>query len=92
MFPEITRDEVFRIETRRLWLRWPTFADVNDLAEFAVDCARWGALESGQPGNAMRLIRSWRSASAAGRGLHLLLIPKPSPRRPIGYVHCRVRR
>ena len=23
MFPEIIRDDVFRLETRRLWLRWP---------------------------------------------------------------------
>ena len=23
MFPELTRDDVFRLETKRLWLRWP---------------------------------------------------------------------
>ncbi len=27
MFPELTRDDVFRLETRRLWLRWPRLAD-----------------------------------------------------------------
>ncbi len=27
MFPEITRDDVFRLETRRLWLRWPRAKD-----------------------------------------------------------------
>ena len=27
MFPEIAKDDVFRIETRRLWLRWPRLAD-----------------------------------------------------------------
>ena len=23
MFPDLARDDVFRLETRRLWLRWP---------------------------------------------------------------------
>ena len=27
MFPEITRDDVFRLETPRLGLRWPACAD-----------------------------------------------------------------
>ena len=27
MFPDLTRDDVFRIETRRLWLRWPKVQD-----------------------------------------------------------------
>ena len=27
MFPDLTRDDVFRLETRRLWLRWPRAAD-----------------------------------------------------------------
>ena len=29
MFPDLTRDDVFRLETRRLWLRWPRLADVQ---------------------------------------------------------------
>ena len=31
MFPEITQDEVFRLETRRLWLRWQAASDVPAL-------------------------------------------------------------
>ncbi len=27
MFPDIARDDVFRLETERLWLRWPRAAD-----------------------------------------------------------------
>ena len=39
MFPEITRDEVFRIETMHLWLRWPVFADAEALAHIVdQDC------------------------------------------------------
>lgn len=86
MFPEITRDEVFRIETRRLWLRWPMFADANDLADLAAHCSKCSPVGSVQPEHAEGLIRQWRSATAAGRGLHLLLVPKPSPRRAIGVV------
>ena len=37
MFPEIARDEVFRLETRRLWLRWPRPADAPALAALADD-------------------------------------------------------
>ena len=29
MFPEITRDDIFRLETERLWLRWPRAADAR---------------------------------------------------------------
>lgn len=32
MFPDLTRDEVFMIGTRRLWLRWPRVADAAALA------------------------------------------------------------
>ena len=31
MFPDLTRDDVFRLETRRLWLRWPRHGDVQAL-------------------------------------------------------------
>lgn len=35
MFPDLTRDDVFRIETRRLWLRWPRAADARAIVELA---------------------------------------------------------
>ena len=28
MFPDIARDDVFRLETKRLWLRWPALTAV----------------------------------------------------------------
>jgi RimJ/RimL family protein N-acetyltransferase len=37
MFPEIARDEVFRLETRRLWLRWPRPVDAPAIAALADD-------------------------------------------------------
>ena len=35
MFPELTRDDVFRLETRRLWLRWPRMADATAILKLA---------------------------------------------------------
>ncbi len=34
MFPDIIREDIFRLETRRLWLRWPVLADASDAAGF----------------------------------------------------------
>ena len=31
MFPEITHDDVFRLETERLWLRWPRLSDAEGI-------------------------------------------------------------
>ena len=35
MFPDLTRDDVFRLETRRLWLRWPRQADAQAIVRLA---------------------------------------------------------
>jgi hypothetical protein len=35
MFPDLTRDDVFRLETRSLWLRWPRIADAAAIARQA---------------------------------------------------------
>lgn len=39
MFPDLTRDDVFRIETRRLWLRWPQARDAAAIVRLAGDRA-----------------------------------------------------
>ena len=38
MFPDLARDDVFRLETARLWLRWPRAADAAALHRF---CSMW---------------------------------------------------
>ncbi len=35
MFPELARDDVYRLETWRLWLRGPRAADAPRLSELA---------------------------------------------------------
>ena len=38
MFPDMARDDVFRLETPRLWLRWPRICDAAAIHKF---CSRW---------------------------------------------------
>ena len=34
MFPDLARDDVFRLETSRLWLRWPRMGDAAAIERF----------------------------------------------------------
>ena len=93
MFPEITREDVFRLETRRLWLRWPFAADA-----VAADAASAGpgavpqaagdepagddSYEPHDPATINRL----RLENSAGSALHLVLTGRGDDRRPFGTV------
>jgi RimJ/RimL family protein N-acetyltransferase len=88
MFPDLTRDEVFRIETPRLWLRWPRAGDADRLqavvsvAEVAEMTATWPhPLPAGE---AARRIAQMRQENAAGTGMALALTLKPDPDTLIG--------
>ena len=85
MFPDLARDDAFRLETARMWLRWPRFADERQRS--SVFCSLWevarytGADPPPLPtrvGRAVRLrcARSKRS----GRDLTLVLAPKKGKR------------
>ena len=92
MFPEITRDEVFRLETRRLWLRWPMLADAADLADIAgrLDVAEM-TLNVPHPypkGVASRQIEAWREANAAGTRLALTITGRDAERIPYGVIEA----
>lgn len=81
MFPEISREDVFRLETRRLWLRWPTVAEAGQTP---------GALTpeaaSGDPHRDGATLAAWRDANASGAELHLLLTGRGVDRRVVGAV------
>jgi RimJ/RimL family protein N-acetyltransferase len=90
MFPDLTRDDVFRLETRRLWLRWPRLADAQAIARLAGEkvvadmTARIPhpyTLE-----HAERFVFESRKGNAEGRGLTLVVTPKGRPNAPIGAV------
>jgi RimJ/RimL family protein N-acetyltransferase len=80
MFPDLTRDDVFRLETRRLWLRWPRQADATAIASLAGErvVAEMTALipHPYPPHEADCYVLQARRANAEGRGLQLAVAPK----------------
>jgi RimJ/RimL family protein N-acetyltransferase len=87
MFPEISRDDVFRLETRRLWLRWPQVTDIRALAAAeAADRPPPPEAASGDPYRDPALLSAWRDDNALGGGLHLLLTGRDADRRIIGAI------
>ena len=90
MFPDLTRDDVFRLETQRLWLRWPRAADAAAITAFASrpEVAQMtAAIPHPYPAQeADRFIFEARADNAAGRALHLALTLKGAPRTVVGLV------
>jgi len=87
MFPDVTCDDIFQIETKRLWLRWPRATDIAAIKSFAglADVAHMTA-EIPHPypaGEAERFVLQSRADNASGRGL-VLAITQKSGRAVIG--------
>ena len=90
MFPDIARDDVFRLETPRLWLRWPRASDAAAIERY---CSKWevarhtARIPHPYPkGSAERFIFAAREANALGRDMTLVLTPKAAPRKAIGAI------
>jgi len=90
MFPDLARDDVFRLETARLWLRWPRAADAPAIHRY---CSRWEVAEFTAriphpypPGTAERFIYAAREGNASGRDLTLVMTPIRDKREAIGAV------
>ena len=90
MFPDLTRDDVFRLETRRLWLRWPRRADATGIARLAGEKAvaemTTRVPHPYEPAQADAFVREARSANMQGRRLTMVITPRSAPDRPIGVV------
>jgi RimJ/RimL family protein N-acetyltransferase len=90
MFPDLTRDDVFRIETRRLWLRWPCARDAEAVLRLAGDPAV-AEMTARIPHPLPRaevdafLLRT-RGENAAGTGLTLALARRSAPADLVGIV------
>jgi RimJ/RimL family protein N-acetyltransferase len=90
MFPELTQDDVFRIETPRLWLRWPQLSDAQAIADFAghPDVAKmtasWNAGVSVE--EVARRIRQTHDMNKAGKILRLVMTIKDRPDHAIGQI------
>jgi RimJ/RimL family protein N-acetyltransferase len=97
MFHDLARDDVFRIETSRLWLRWPQASDAGILAALAGDweVARLTGFLTHPYENqdARNFIADSRIGNAHGRHLRLALTLKSGTRDLIGMIGlepCRV--
>lgn len=88
MFPSLTRDDVFRIETPRLWLRWPR-------AEDAAVMAKWvGRHEVATMTSSFKVdmtaeevserLAHTRESNSAGKGIGLVLTPQGDDARTVG--------
>lgn len=90
MFPEIARDDIFRLETERLWLRWPRAADAAAFCRLAGDPEV--ALKTAriplpyESHHAEAFILSARAENTSGDGLCLALTQKRQPNEAIGVL------
>ena len=95
MFPDLARDDVFRLETPRLWLRWPRICDAAAIHKF---CSRWevarytARIPHPYPkGSAERFIYAAREANSAGRDLTLVMTPVRGKSDAIGSISLESR-
>jgi RimJ/RimL family protein N-acetyltransferase len=90
LFPDLTRDDVFRIETPRLWLRWMRHADAPALADVAGRrevAEMTGTFPHPLPaGEAERRVFEARKANATGTALVLGMTLKHRPAALIGSI------
>ena len=90
MFPDLIRDDVFRLETRHLWLRWPRAADAAAIARLAGDgeVAEQTAYipHPYPPGAAAEFVLKARAANFSGTDLVLVLTLKQRPAETIGCI------
>jgi RimJ/RimL family protein N-acetyltransferase len=90
MFPELTRDDVFRLETRRLWLRWPRMADANAILRQAgekVVAEMTANIPHPYPPEAVDpFIFATRKGNALGEHLVLAITPRSKPNDLIGII------
>jgi RimJ/RimL family protein N-acetyltransferase len=90
MFQDLTADDIFCIETKRLWLRWPRAADAPAITSFA-KLAEVAQLTAGIPhpypqGEAERFILKARADNASGTALVLAITQKAGARQVIGII------
>ncbi len=93
MFPDLTRDDVFRVETKRLWLRWPRVQDAPAIERLAAskDVAEMtGILPHPYPGGeAERFVFEHRKQNAIGARLSFAITPREAPQRFLGWIGSR---
>ena len=90
MFPDLLCDDVFSLETRRLWLRWPKASDAAEIARLAGDAAVAGAtarVPHPYPAEAGSVfVLESRRENSEGKSLTFVLCAKDRPGIPLGAI------
>ncbi len=90
MFPDLTRDDVFRLETRRLWLRWPRQADAAAIVALAGEKVVADMTSSiphpYPPERADAFVMNARRMNMEGSALVMAVTPRSRPSELIGVV------
>jgi len=90
MFPDLLRDDVFRLETARLWLRWPRASDAAEIVRLAGDpevaLATARIPHPYPPEAATAYVLQTRRDNAEGRSATFMLAAKRRPGLAIGAV------
>jgi RimJ/RimL family protein N-acetyltransferase len=90
MFPDLTRDDVFRVETRRLWLRWPRQADAAAIVRQAGEKAVAEMTSSIPHPLALHQVEDVvlraRRANAEGLALTMAIAPRSRPADLVGVI------
>ncbi len=94
MFPDLTRDDVFRIETKSLWLRWPRVQDAAAIERLAGDrdvAEMVGVLPIPFPkGGGEHFVFDARKANATGAQVKLAIVDRRKPEMFMGIVGSRI--
>ena len=97
MFPDLARDDVFRLETARLWLRWPPFVRRRGAPSRSAACGKSLAAPRAyptpiRPGRPSVSSTPRGKANASGHDLTLVLAPKKGKREVLGSISLESRR
>jgi len=95
MFPDLTRDDVFRLETQRLWLRWPRAADAAAIVAIAghkIVAEQTSRIPHPYPqGASDDFILNARRFNTAGEALNLVLALRSGNRDVIGFISAEMK-
>lgn len=95
MFPDLFRDDVFTLESQRLFLRWPKASDAAALIVEAGDIrvAKPHAVipHPYRPEHATQFIVQSRQLNTEGKGIYLAITLREDPARLIGVISLRMR-
>ncbi len=90
MFSDLLRDDIFRLETSRLWLRWPRMADVPSIVRYSGE-KQIADMTASIPHpysqtDAEKFVFACRAGNAVGAQIALALTRKGRPGEVIGMI------